>query len=196
MNELSTRIQSPRRKRRDAIKPSVQAALDAGDVQGVIDNLTERQRRFVEEYLVDFNGAAAVLRAGYDVKNDANARRLAGEMLQHPGIKVAIDQLTLQRADKNTLKPEYVINKIRRTLERAEADGNYTATLRACELLARSLGMFVERKEISGPNGDAIKYEEVTKAADAFTSAISSLIERRGTSEPITIVGRLDEGSA
>jgi hypothetical protein len=172
---VTTRVARPRPKNKDRIKPTVQAALDAGNVQEVIDNLTVRQRRFVEEYVVDFNGAAAVQRSGYNTKWPA---RLAREMLAHPGIRAAIDELTRDRAAESTLKPEYVINKIRRTLEKAEEDGNYTATLRACELLARSLGMFVERKEISGPNGDAIELRRVQEAADAFTSSIAGLIAR------------------
>lgn len=180
------RVRNARKKSKAAIKPTVQAALDAGNVQEVIDNLTVRQRRFVEEYLVDFDGSAAVQRAGYNTKYP---NRLAHEMLQHPGIKAAIDQLSLDRGAESTLKPEYVINKIRRTLEKAEADGNYTATLRACELLARSLGMFVERKEISGPNGDAIEFRRVQEAADAFTSSIASLIARSREGEPLVIVG-------
>jgi phage terminase small subunit len=171
------------------MKPSIQAALDAGDVQEVINNLTLRQRRFVEEYLVDFNGGAAVVRAGYNVKNEANARRLGIEMLKHPGIRAAIDQITLERAGETTLKPDYVMNKIKTTLERAEAQGNHTAVLRACELMARAMGMFVERKEISGPNGDAIKYEAVKEAADAFTSAINGLIERGREDGSFIIVG-------
>jgi hypothetical protein len=174
------RAQPIRKKSKAAIKPRTQAALDAGNVQEVIDNLTVRQRRFVEEYLIDFDGSAAIGRAGYNTKYP---NRLAHEMLQHPGIKAAIDHVTAERAEKSTLKPEYVINKIRRTIEKADVENNHTAVLRGCELLARSLGMFVERKEISGPNGDAIKYEEVREAADAFTGAINSLIERRGTGD-------------
>lgn len=177
MTGTKLRIQPRKSKPRDAIKPTVQAALDAGNIQEVIDNLTHRQRRFVEEYLVDFDGAAAVLRAGYGVKPQ-NAGRLAHEMLHHPGIRAAIDQVTLERAEHVTVKPEYVIKKIMRTVEKAESDNNHTAVLRGCEILARALGMFVERREISGPNGDAIKYEQVQEAADAFTSAIAGLIER------------------
>lgn len=156
----TTRIHAIRKKSRDAIKPSVQAALDAGNVQEVIDNLTERQRRFVEEYLIDFNGAAAVNRAGYTTKYPA---RLALEMLKHPGIKAAINQLTVERAEQSTLKPEYVMNKLKRTLERAETEGNHTAVLRACEILARAMGMFIERQEISGPDGKAIEIEQRTR---------------------------------
>lgn len=181
-----TRVQPIRKKSRDSVKPSVQAALDAGNVQEVVDNLTVRQRRFVEEYLVDFNGAAAVDRAGYNTKY---ANRLAHEMLKHPGIKAAIDLLTVERASESVLKPDYVLNKLQRTVERAEAEGNHTAVLRGCEILARALGMFVERKEISGPNGDAIQYKQVQEAADAFTSAISGLIERGREDGSFIIVG-------
>jgi phage terminase small subunit len=179
------RIQVPKKKR-DAIKPTVQAALDAGNIQEVIDNLTHRQRRFVEEYLVDFNGAAAVDRAGYNTKYPA---RLAHEMLAHPGIKAAIDQITLERADEAIIKPEYVINKITRTIEKAEVDNNHSAVLRGCEILARALGMFVERREISGPNGDAVRIEQVQEAADAFTRSINQLIERAGKDESFIVVG-------
>ena len=179
------RVQT-RKKPGDAVKPKVQAALDAGNVQEVIDNLTVRQRRFVEEYLVDFDGSAAVLRAGYNTKY---ANRLAYEMLQHPGIRAAIDAVTLARASESTLKPDYVINKIRSTIEKAEQANNHNAVLRGCELLARSLGMFVERKEISGPNGDAIRLQQVQEAADAFTSAISGLIERGREEGSFIIVG-------
>jgi hypothetical protein len=183
------RVKGTETKSPDAIKLRAQAALDAGNIQEVIDNLTVRQRRFVEEYLVDFNGSAAVDRAGYNTKNRANSARLATEMLQHPGIKAAIDQLTMERSATVTMKPDYVMNKIRRTIEKAEADNNHTAVLRGCELMARALGMFVERKEISGPNGDAIKYEQVQEAADAFTSAINGLIDRAREDESFIIVG-------
>jgi len=173
-------------KSRDAIKPRTQAALDAGNVQEVIDNLTFRQRRFVEEYLVDFNGQAAVVRAGYGTKYPG---RLAAEMLHHPGIRAAIDQMTLQNASESTIKPEYVIKKLHKTIEAAESDGNHSAVFRGCEILARALGMFIERKEISGPNGEAIKYQQVQEAADAFTSAIAGLIERGREDESFIIVG-------
>lgn len=163
------------KKTRDSMKPKIQRALDEGNVQEVIDNLTVKQRRFVEEYLIDFNGAAAVLRAGYNTKYP---NRLAHEMLFHPGIKAAIDHVTLERASASVLKPDYVIQKITKTIEKAENDNNHNAVLRGCELLARHLGMFIERQEISGPNGDAIKIKQVQDAADAFTSAIACLIER------------------
>ena len=173
-------------KSRDAIKPRTQAALDAGNVQEVIDSLTLRQRRFVEEYLVDFNGTAAVKRAGYGTKYPG---RLAAEMLHHPGIRAAIDAKTLENASESVIKPEYVIKKLHKTIEKAEDDRNHSAVLRGCEILARARGMFVERREISGPDGEAIKYEQVREAADAFTSAINGLIERGREDDSFIIAG-------
>src|SRR5262245_46227912 len=58
-----------------------------GDMEG----LTEKQRRFVEEFPVDFNLAAAYRRAGYTVKNDNVAHREGHRLLRNPKIAAAID---------------------------------------------------------------------------------------------------------
>ncbi|MCF8168633.1 MAG: terminase small subunit [Rhodoferax sp.] len=46
-------------------------------------NLTARQARFVDEFLIDGNGAAAAVRAGYSAKT---ARFIASENLTKPYI--------------------------------------------------------------------------------------------------------------
>jgi phage terminase small subunit len=51
------------------------------------DDLTIKQRRFIEEYCTDFNGAAAARRAGYSPRS---ARQTAFEILQRPEIRSAI----------------------------------------------------------------------------------------------------------
>jgi phage terminase small subunit len=184
-----------RKKGKHEIKPTIDALIAAGDTDGVIKKLTVRQKRFVEEYLVDFNASQAVIRAGYN-PSEANRRKLGSELLDHPGVRVAIDVATAERADRSAIKPDYVIKKVMRTIEKAEADGSHNAVLKGCELLARHLGMFIERQEISGPNGDPIKYEQVKEAADGFTRAISSLIEREGPGEGIIVTNTGSEGTA
>ena len=139
--------------------------------------LTEKQRRFVEEYLIDYNGADAVRRAGFTTKYP---QKVAFQLLRHERVKAYLNTLSDQRAKNSPIKPDYVIKKVVKAIEEADRDGKAAIVLKGCELLARHLGMFVERQEISGPNGDPIKYEQVKEAADAFTSAISSLIDRGG----------------
>jgi phage terminase small subunit len=166
------------------------AQVASGDAEGAIERLGERQKAFVQEYFVDFNGAAAVQRAGYTTKHPA---KIAYQLLSHPGVKALINKEAIRRQEEILIKPEYVINKVVRTIETAEQSGNHSAVLKGCELLARHLGMFIERTEISGPNGDPIRYEQVKEAADAFTSAIHSLIERAGEDEPIIIIDTGDK---
>ncbi len=50
-------------------------------------DLTARQAKFVDEYLISGNGAEAARRAGYSVKT---ARQMATENLSKPAIQVAI----------------------------------------------------------------------------------------------------------
>jgi hypothetical protein len=56
----------------------------------------------------------------------------------------------------------------------AEESGNLTAMLRASELLAKHLGMFIDRQEISGPGGAEIeiKQQKIKEKADDFINLI------------------------
>ena len=49
--------------------------------------LTTKERRFVEEYLIDFNGTAAAIRAGY---SDRTAANIASENLRKLHIQAEI----------------------------------------------------------------------------------------------------------
>lgn len=147
------------------------------ELQEKIDKMTLRQRLFCQEYIIDFNGAQAAIRAGYQ---SDYPEKMAYQNLKLPQVVAHIKQLIEAKNDQVLVKPEFVIRKVMKAIEVAERENNHTAVLKGCELLARHLGMFIERKEISGPNGDPIKYEQVREAADAFTSAIHSIIDRDG----------------
>ena len=54
--------------------------------------LTEKRRRFIEEYLIDPNAAGAVVRAGFRAKNPRVAARIGVELLQIPEIRAIIDE--------------------------------------------------------------------------------------------------------
>lgn len=170
--------------------PHVQAAIDDNDPEACLAALTEKQRRFCEEYLKDLNASRAVLRAGYET---SNPNRIGHELMQKPGVKFALDGLTAGRAHKVKIDANFVLQKIIRSLERAEEKENETAVLRASELLAKHLGMFVEKTEISGPEAGSI---EMQRKIDAdvrdFTSAITRLSKRGAESRD---AGEPDSGS-
>lgn len=141
--------------------------------------LTEMQRKFCEEYLEDLNGTRAAVRAGYASKG---ANNQAAQLMRNPKIKAHIEELIEERRRNSKVTEDYVLRKIVRTLERCEKtdDFNPTAVLRATELLARHLGMFTEKQEISGPGGGAIQMEKVQNDATDFTRSIARLAKRGG----------------
>jgi len=51
--------------------------------------LTDKQKRFIEEYCIDFNGTKAAQRAGFSAKT---AREQASQMLHKPHVKDAVEK--------------------------------------------------------------------------------------------------------
>jgi phage terminase small subunit len=73
--------------------------------------LPPKQARFVEEYLTDFNGAQAAIRAGYSPKT---ARVQASKMLAKVSIREALLRRRQEITDANELTPEKVIAELER----------------------------------------------------------------------------------
>ncbi|WP_262034519.1 terminase small subunit [Acinetobacter baumannii] len=55
-------------------------------------SLSGKQQRFVDEYLIDRNGAQAYIRAGYKVKNEDVAAVMASRLLRIDKVKEAIEK--------------------------------------------------------------------------------------------------------
>jgi phage terminase small subunit len=163
-------------KRLKNLTTKSQKAVDSGNVQNVIDSLTDKQRRFAEEYLVDLNATQAVIRAGYNTKWP---NRIGFQLLENQAVRIAVDGLRAQRTKNSDVTKDFVLIGIQKAIKAAEDSNNHNAVLRGYELLARHLGMFVERTEISGPDGDAIKMEQKIKEdVQSFTSTITRLADR------------------
>ncbi len=71
--------------------------------------LTEKQQRFVREYLVDFNGKEAAIRAGYSSKY---AERSAYITMQKPEVMLAIQRELNKDLKKIEVTREMIINEL------------------------------------------------------------------------------------
>jgi phage terminase small subunit len=80
--------------------------------------LNPKQRRFVEEYLVDLNATAAAKRAGY---SERTARQAGAENLSKPVIKAAIQEAIKERSEQTGITAAEVL---RHWQELARADPN------------------------------------------------------------------------
>lgn len=74
-------------------------------------DLTAKQQRFVEEYLVDLNATQAAIRAGY---SEDSARQIASENLSKPYIQDFITAARLKLATKTGATVERVIQEYAR----------------------------------------------------------------------------------
>ena len=138
-------------------------ALDA------FDKLNTRQRAFLTAYLGNGqDGAKAIIAAGY---SDKDATTKASALLNKPAVKAAwaelsveitkkhmeaIDELRDQFSDK--IASIYEIQEFWTKLVRNNKDenGDYIrldARIRASELLAKNMGMFIDKIEHTGKDG-------------------------------------------
>ena len=134
--------------------------------------LTPKQQRFVEEYLIDLNATHAAIRAGYSEKT---AQEQSSRLLSKVMVAEAIQQAMDKRSKRTEITQDYVLNTIRDTIERCKQaepvvdsrgepvmvklpDGelapafkfNPQAVLKGAELLGKHKKMFSDKLEIEG----------------------------------------------
>ena len=127
--------------------------------------LTDKQRRFVDEYLVDLNGTKAAIRAGYSEKN---ADKIGSQLLGKSGVRAAIVAAQAERSARVSVSADYVLSNlveiVERCMQRApvltmkgeqvvDDEGRNAwrfdakGANRALELLGKHLGMFTDKIE-------------------------------------------------
>lgn len=129
-----------------------------------LDNLTEKQRRFVEAYVGEACGNAteAARLAGYD-GNDNTVRSVGCENLTKPAVAAAIEELQAERAAKATMtrqQREELLAKLARgevdeptVLKNGDivyAPVKGVVRRAAIETLGKMYGDYLERREITG----------------------------------------------
>ena len=75
-------------------------------------NLTPKQQRFVEEYLIDLNATQAYIRAGYAVKNDETASVMASRLLGNDKVQTTIQEALKARQERTKIDADYVLKRL------------------------------------------------------------------------------------
>jgi phage terminase small subunit len=71
--------------------------------------LNDKQRKFCEEYVLDFNGTQAAIRAGYSKKT---ANRIASENLLKPDIQNYLSELKKKVAEESDITKKQLIDEL------------------------------------------------------------------------------------
>src|SRR4026207_2315909 len=87
-----------------------------------------KQRRFVQEYLVDLNATQAAVRAGYSAKT---AHQIGHENLKKPEIQIALEEARTARSIRVEIDQDWVLTRLVSVAERclqnepvSDRDGN------------------------------------------------------------------------
>ena len=108
------------------------------------NELTPKQCRFVDEYLVDLNATQAAIRAGYSPRT---ANEQGPRLLVNVGIATAIQTAQEARSQRLQLTQDDVLRGLHREATRVGDGSSHSARVAAWGLIAKHLGMLERRPE-------------------------------------------------
>ncbi|MBD0888706.1 terminase small subunit [Lactobacillus gasseri] len=125
-----------------------------------ITKLTQKQRRFIDEYIISGNATQAAIKAGYSKKT---ARKIGQENLTKPDIKAAIEKRNAEIQSEKTADMtevmEYLTSVMRgeQTESVASSKGVFSGVevsakdrIKAAELIGKRNGAWTDKKEMTG----------------------------------------------
>ena len=123
------------------------------------DKAPDRQIQFAQEYVIDFNGKQAAIRAGY---SERSAEVTACKMLRTAKVRSEIERLLADDVGRRNEIRERNINELlplaytdAAVEVKRDKDGNvievsFRDKLRAIELLGKMHGLFTDKVDVSG----------------------------------------------
>lgn len=101
--------------------------------------LTDKQRRFVKEYLIDSNALQAALRAGY---SQSTALKASAMLLKKPDVKMALDAERRNLEKKLDVTREKVVQEWASLAFADRKDIEMAGKTKALDALSRILGLY------------------------------------------------------
>jgi phage terminase small subunit len=133
--------------------------------------MTEKQRKFADEYLIDCNGTRAYKAAYPNVKKDSTAAAAATRMLKNVKVAAYIDEKLAEISSHKTADAQEVMEYLTSVLrgeseaevvvvegygegcseaKRIKKNPDERERLKAAELLGKRFGLFTEKVNLEG----------------------------------------------
>jgi len=143
--------------------------------------LTPRQKRFVQEYLVDLNGKRAAMRAGFS-ENHADA--CGARLMRDPAVRKAVDDAMAARSKRTQITADRVLREYARIAfadirNFAVPDEHGLALKSLAELSADDAAAVVELTSGSKTKRPKLRLHDKKKALDSIARHLG-LFGRRG----------------
>jgi phage terminase small subunit len=142
--------------------------------------MNEKQARFAQEYLVDRNGAAAAVRAGYSSKT---ARQIGHKLLTHADVAKVVQKGEAEIAANAQVTREAVLNGFQEAIELGRSRADPGAMIAGWREIAKMCGFYApERKQVElSAAGLAVR----VRLEDMSDAELANLIA--GAGEPATV---------
>lgn len=114
--------------------------------------MTDKQRRFADEYLIDLNATRAYKAAYTSVKRDETAAAAASRLLSDVKVQDYVREHMQQRQERVQITQDEVVNALKDLAFSAEKEGD---RIRALELLGKHLGMFQPKDKLDRQEQEA-----------------------------------------
>ena len=127
--------------------------------------MNTRQARFVQEYLIDRNGAAAAVRAGYSAHT---ARQIAYEILTRPDVAAAVGQGEARLAAEAELSRAATLKGFQEAIEIARLRSDPSAMIAGWREIGKMCGYYApERKQVQLSTDVRAQRNELARMTDA-----------------------------
>lgn len=130
------------------------------EVSSISEKLTQKQQRFVDEYIISGNATQAAIKAGYSKRS---AQQTGAENLLKPVIKAELDRRNAEIKSAKTADMQEVMEYLASVMRGEQTESVATAKgiydnvpvsakdrIKAAELIGKRHGAWTDKKEISG----------------------------------------------
>lgn len=122
--------------------------------------LSDKQKRFVNEYLVDLNATQAAIRAGYSEKTaHVQGPRLLGNVRVAEAVQKGREKL----AARTEVTQEWVVEKLKENVENGKEWGQGATVNGALNLLGKHLGMYQEKIDLTTDGGPIASFNVIIR---------------------------------
>ncbi len=123
-----------------------------------MSDLTPKQARFVEEYLLDLNATQAAIRAGYSKKT---ANEQGSQLLAKLSVRQAVAEAQAIRSKRTEITQDEVIQGLKKEATLEGEGSSHSARISAWAHLGKHLGMFTDNLNLGGSVG--LRWEDALK---------------------------------
>ena len=130
------------------------------EMSSISEKLTQKQQRFVDEYIISGNATQAAIKAGYSKRS---AQQTGAENLLKPVIKAELDRRNAEIKSAKTADMQEVMEYLASVMRGEQTESVATAKgiydnvpvsakdrIKAAELIGKRHGAWTDKKEISG----------------------------------------------